>query len=196
MPKNQATNQDFPDNKFDEKLARLKRLEKIKNLGVNPYPEKFDKKQQLAEIKNLKEGTKVQTAGRIMTRRVMGKIIFSHLQDWSGKCQIVLNINEVGKEKFKWFVDNFDIGDFIGVVGDVFKTKAGEISILVKEYQFLGKALLPLPDKYHGIKDTDLIYRQRYLDLLMNEEAKKRFQFRSDFIKTIREFYWQEGFIE
>jgi lysyl-tRNA synthetase class 2 len=131
-----------------------------------------------------------------MTRRTMGKIAFCHIQDWSGKGQIVFNINEIGEEKFKWFVDHFDLGDFIGATGEIFTTKAGETSVLVKEYEFLGKALLPLPDKFHGLKDTDTIYRQRYLDLIMNEESKNRFQFRSDFIRAIREFYWKEKFME
>jgi len=183
-------------NPLDEKLMRLKRLEAIRAAGVNPYPEKFNKTHNLVDAKVAKEGTKVKSAGRIMTRRTMGKIAFCHLQDWSGKCQIVLNINEIGEEKFQWFIDHFDIGDFIGVSGKMFATKAGEVSILVKEYEFLGKALLPLPDKFHGLKDEDTIYRQRYLDLIMNEEAKRRFQFRSDFIRAIREFYWQENFSE
>ncbi|MEI6288669.1 MAG: lysine--tRNA ligase [bacterium] len=183
-------------NELDEKTMRLKRLEQIKSAGINPYPEKFDKQQTLAEAKLAQEGTSVMTAGRIMTRRAMGKIAFCHLSDWSGKCQIVLNINEIGEEKFQWFVENFDIGDFIGVEGEIFTTKAGETSVLVKNYEFLGKALLPLPDKFHGLKDTDTIYRQRYLDLIMNEESKKTFQFRSDFIRAIREFYWQEKFME
>lgn len=195
MPKNQPV-QEEKANDFDERLMRLKRLEAIKSAGVNPYPEKFDKTHNLVDAKVAKERTKVKSAGRIMTRRTMGKIAFCHLQDWSGKCQIVFNINEIGEERFKWFADNFDIGDFIGVTGEVFVTKAGETSILVKEYEFLGKALLPLPDKFHGLKDTDTIYRQKYLDLLMNEESKKVFQFRSDFIRAIREFYWQENFSE
>ena len=198
MSQKPSTDQDLksPESTLDEKIMRLKRLENIKSSSLNPYPEKFDKTHNLVDAKTAKEGTKIKTAGRIMTRRSMGKIAFCHLQDWSGKCQIVLNINEIGEEKFKWFVDNFDIGDFIGVTGEIFVTKAGETSILVKEYQFLGKALLPLPDKFHGLKDTDTIYRQRYLDLIMNEESKKRFQFRSDFIRSIREFYWQENFRE
>jgi len=194
MPPKQSIQEE--KNNFNERLMRLKRLEAIKLSGVNPYPEKFDKTHSLLEVKASKEGSRIKSAGRIMTRRIMGKIAFCHLQDWSGKCQIVFNVNEIGKEKFKWFIDNFDIGDFIGVLGEVFVTQAGEISILVKEYEFLGKALLPLPDKFHGLKDTDIIYRQRYLDLIMNEESKKRFQFRSDFIRAIREFYWQENFIE
>lgn len=183
-------------NPLDEKIMRLKRLESIKAAGINPYPEKFDKTHSLAEAKAAQEGTKVKTAGRIMTRRTMGKIAFCHLQDWSGKCQIVFNINEIAEEKFKWYVENFDIGDFIGVSGEIFVTKAGETSILVKEYEFLGKALLPLPDKFHGLKDEELTYRERYLDLVANEESFKRFKLRSEIIKSLREFYWGKGFIE
>ena len=181
---------------LDEKKMRLKRLESIKKSGVNPYPEKFEKINSLTQSKAAKEGAKVKTAGRIMTIRVMGKIIFCHLQDWSGRMQIVLNQQEIGEKKIDWFVDHFDLGDFIGVEGEIFTTKKGEISILVKNYEFLGKALLPLPEKWHGLKDEETIYRQRYLDLTMNEESKKRFQFRSDFIRVIREFYWQKGFME
>ncbi len=179
-----------------EREMRLERLEAIRKSGVNPYPEKFEKKQSLAEAKAEPEGTTVKTAGRIMTKRTMGKIAFCHLQDWSGKMQIVLNVNEIGEESLQFFAEHFDMADFIGVEGEIFKTQKGEISILVKKYTFLGKALLPLPEKFHGLKDEDTIYRQRYLDMLMNEDSKKRFQFRSDFIRAIREFYWQEGFIE
>lgn len=181
---------------LDEKAMRLKRLQAIKESGVNPYPEKFNKTHSLAEAKAAKEGTKVSTAGRIMTRRTMGKIAFCHLSDWSGKCQIVLNINEIGEEKFQWFTDHFDVGDFVGVSGEIFTTKAGETSILVKEYEFLGKALLPLPDKFHGLKDEDTIYRERYLDLIANDDSFTRFKLRSDIVKALREFYWSKGFIE
>jgi len=183
-------------NPLDERTMRKQRLEAIKSADVSPYPEKFDKKETLAQAKALKEGTKVRTAGRILTIRKMGKIAFAHLSDWSGRLQIVLNAHEIGDGKFKWFNDNFDLGDFVGVSGEIFTTKAGEISILVREYEFLGKALLPLPEKFHGLRDEDLIYRQRYLDLIANEDAKKRFQFRSDFIRVLREFYWQEKFME
>ncbi len=181
---------------LDERNMRLKRLESIKSAGINPYPEKFNKKQSLAEAKSAKEGAKIQTAGRIMTIRNMGKIAFCHLQDWSGKIQVVLKQDDLGQDKFKFFNDNFDMGDFIGVEGEIFTTQKGEISILAKDYQILGKALLPLPEKFHGLKDADTIYRQRYLDLLMNDNSKKRFQFRSDFVRALREFYWQEGFNE
>lgn len=190
------TNKTPLDNPLDERATRLARLQNIKKSGVNPFPEKYAKKQSLAEARSLKEGSKVQTAGRILTIRSMGKIAFCHLSDWSGKMQAVLNVNVIGEEKLQWFKDNVDMGDFLGVTGEIFTTKAGELSILVNEYQFLGKALLPLPEKFHGLKDTDTIYRQRYLDLIASDESMKRFKLRSEMIKAWREFYWSRGFIE
>ena len=180
----------------DEYQTRLQKLKKLKEQGINPYPDKFDKTQQLAEVLKLKLGTKVKTAGRLMTVRVMGKIAFGHIQDSSGRMQIVFKEDGVGKEELKKFVKFFDPGDFIGVEGEVFKTQKGELSILVKKFVLLGKTLRPLPEKWHGLKDQELKYRQRYLDLLSNAETFERFKLRSQFIKTLREFYWQQGFIE
>lgn len=180
----------------DEYQTRLNRLKKIKDEGVNPYPERFDKSQSLAEVLKLKMGSKVKTAGRLTTFRDMGKIAFGHIQDNTGKMQIALKQDELGKDKMKWFVKNFDSGDFVGVEGKVFKTQKGEISILVKKYTMLGKALRPLPEKFHGLKDQEAKYRQRYLDLISNKDTFNRFVFRSNFIRTIREFYWNQGFLE
>jgi len=194
MPNKPA--KETPPADHDEKKMRLERLENIKKSGINAYPDQFDKKQSLFEAKESKEGTEVKTAGRILTIRAMGKIAFCHLMDETGRLQIVLNINEIGEEKFKWFNDHFDLGDFIGVEGEIFTTKAGELSVLVKKYEFLGKALLPLPEKFHGLKDEEIIYRERYLDLATNEESFTRFKLRSDIVKSLREFYWSRGFTE
>lgn len=179
-----------------EKETRLKRLKKIKKAGIDPYPDRFEKKQSLIQAKAFKDGAEVKTAGRLMTRREMGKIIFCHLQDGSGKMQVVFKEDELGKEQLKSFLDLFDLGDFVGVEGKIFKTKRGEVSVLVEKYVMLGKALLPLPEKWHGLKDTEIIYRQRYLDLTANEDTLQRFIFRSDLIKSLREFYWEKGFVE
>ncbi|HUT21906.1 MAG TPA: lysine--tRNA ligase [Candidatus Bipolaricaulota bacterium] len=179
-----------------EQEARLQNLEKIRAAGIEPYPEKFEKKQTLAQAKKLFEGKKVSVAGRIMLLRDMGKLTFCHLLDASGKMQIVLKQDEVGKEAYKVFVKNFDIGDFLGVNGEIFTTQKGEISVLVKKYEFLGKALRPLPEKWHGLKDVETRYRQRYLDLIMNDEARQIFNLRSRLIKSLREFYWEQGFQE
>ena len=184
------------DNLNDEYKIRLAKLENIRKEGVNPYPEKFDKIQPLAEILSLALGTKIKTAGRLLTIRAMGKIVFCHILDDSGRLQIVLQKDEVGEKNLEWFLKFFDPGDFIGLAGEVFKTKKGEVSILVKDFVMLGKALRPLPEKWHGLKDQEALYRQRYLDLIANPETKQRFLLRSNFIKLLRDFYWQQGFIE
>jgi len=180
----------------EEKQQRLNKLQKIRESGINPYPEKFDKRENLAVAKLSKIGAKVQTAGRLMTLRDMGKITFAHLQDFTDRMQIVFKEEEIGKEEYKNILKTVDLGDFIGVEGEIFKTQKGEISVLVKKYQFLGKALLPMPEKWHGLQDQEAKYRQRYLDLIANRETLERFAFRSHLIKKIREFYWSEGFIE
>jgi len=184
------------NNPLDERQVRLQKLEKIKAAGLNPYPEKFDKPNSLIQAKTLKEGTKVKVAGRVMTKREMGKIAFYHLQDLSGKIQIVFKSDKIGQEPFKFLSKMVDLGDFLGIEGKIFTTQKGEISVLADKYVFLGKALRPLPEKWHGLKDPEIIYRQRYLDLLMNEDSKRIFEFRSNFIRAIREFYWQENFLE
>ncbi len=190
------TNKDQVSDQIDERTMRLARLKEIKSSGLNPYPEKFEKINDFAEAKNLPEGTAVKCAGRIMTSRIMGKIAFCHLQDWSGKMQAVLNVNELGEKDFDYFTKIIDLGDFLGVEGEIFITKKGEISILAKKLSFLGKALLPLPEKWHGLRDEELIYRERYLDLITNEKSMERFKLRSAIVKSLREFYWSRGFIE
>ena len=165
-------------------------------MGIQPYPEKFDKKQTLKQCKEMKEGKKVKTAGRLIMFRDMGKLTFAHLQDFSGRMQIAIKQDEIGKDDYKELMKIIDLGDFIGVEGEIFVTHKGEITILVKKWEFLGKALKPLPEKWHGLKDTEAKYRQRYLDLISNQETMERFKFRSEFIKELREFYWQNEFIE
>ena len=179
-----------------EEQIRLQKIEKLKEAGVHPYPEKFDKKQTMAECAAGKEGLKVKTAGRLIMFRDMGKLTFAHLQDFSGKMQIALKQDDLGKDNYKQMLKVLDLGDFIGVEGELFITHKGELTILVNKWTFLGKALKPLAEKWHGLKDREIAYRQRYLDLLSNRETMERFQFRSDFIRAIREFYWSKGFYE
>jgi lysyl-tRNA synthetase, class II len=179
-----------------EEQIRLQKIEKLKEAGVHPYPEKFDKKQTMAECAAGKEGLKVQTAGRLIMFRDMGKLTFAHLQDSTGKMQIALKQDDLGKDDYKQMLKVLDLGDFVGVEGELFITHKGELTILVNKWTFLGKALKPLPEKWHGLKDREIAYRQRYLDLLSNRETMERFQFRSNFIRAIREFYWSKGFYE
>jgi len=180
----------------DERKIRLAKLNKIKQEGIDPYPAKFDKKNSLAEAYNSKISAKVKTAGRIITIRDMGKLCFCHLMDESRKMQIVLQSDKIKPEDYKWFIKNLDIGDFIGVDGEIFKTKKGEISILVKNYILLAKALLPLPEKWHGLKDEEIKLRKRYLDFIANPELKELFYRKAKFWQTTRDFLRNEGFLE
>ncbi len=177
----------------DEYKIRLDKLKKIREKGINPYPDKFLKLQSVLEITNTKPGKQVKTAGRLLTIREMGKICFCHIQDSTAKIQIVIKQDDLD---LKEFLRIFDPADFIGVEGEVFVTKKGEHSILVKKYKLLSKALRPLPDKFHGLKDQEAIYRQRYLDLIASSNSFDRFILRSNFIKILREFYWSKDFIE
>lgn len=137
----------------------------------------------------------VKVAGRIMTRRLMGKASFVHLQDMSGRIQLYVRQDEIKDEKYNEFLD-FDLGDIIGVEGKLFKTKTGELSIRVTNLCLLTKSLRPLPDKYHGLSDQETRYRQRYLDLLVNENTRHTFLIRSKIIETIRQFLVARDFLE
>ncbi|MFA4953475.1 MAG: lysine--tRNA ligase [Candidatus Pacearchaeota archaeon] len=173
---------------------RIKKLGEIRKQGINPYPHKFDKKQEVKDcLKSL--GKKVKTAGRIMTKRDLGKIIFCDLQDQSGKIQIVLQQGET-PEKVKKLFKLVDVGDFVGVEGKVFKTKTKQISILMKKIEILSKAIKPLPEKWHGLQDKEERYRKRYLDLIMSPEIKPVFEKREKAIDAIRELLKKKGFSE
>ncbi len=169
--------------------VRREKLEKLQAEGKNPFEiTKFNKthtsKQIIDNYEEL-EGKDVTVAGRIMAKRIMGKASFCHIQDGEGKIQSYVSINELGEESYQQFKED-DIGDIIGITGFVFKTKTGEISIHAKEVTLLSKSLRPLPEKYHGLKDTDLRYRQRYVDLIMNPEVRDTFIIRSKIISKIR----------
>jgi len=183
---------------------RLKKLNEIRKLGIEPYPHKFEKKDNSNEIKatysKLKEDERtkdsVKIAGRIMTVRDMGNLAFSTIQDGQGKIQIVLQKGETPEETMNIFSKLIDAGDFIGVEGTVFKTRRGEVSVLVKNIEILTKAILPLPEKWHGIQDKEERYRKRYLDLVMNPEVKNVFIVREKIIDAIREYLKEKEFTE
>ncbi len=180
----------------NEAQMRLKKLEEIRAAGVNPYPAKFNKKNMVAEIKNVKDGKKLATAGRLMTKRVMGRLIFCHMEDQSGRAQIAVRQDVVGKDDFKFFAKKIDMGDFIGVEGEVFTTHKGEKTLLVKKYVLLSKALLPLPEKWHGLKDMEERLRKRYLDMIANPEVREMFIKKAKYYQAMREFLRQHGFVE
>ena len=175
---------------------RKRKLKELKKKGDNPYPSKFDKKHSIKDCLSSKIGTKIKTAGRVMTKREIGKIMFSDLQDFSGKIQTVLQDKETPAKDFNFFKRYIDIGDIIGIEGKTTKTKTGEKSVLVKKLTLLTKSLLPLPSKWHGFQDKEEKYRKRYLDLIMNPQVKEVFKKKNIFWKSIRDFMEGEGFIE
>ena len=183
--------------------AKKRKLEEIRKKGINPYPYKFefdnyseDLKNKFSKLKNnQKSNIKVSLAGRVMTIRNLGKLIFVTLLDGKGKIQIILQKQETDEEDFKLF-RLIDVGDFIGVHGRVMKTKTGEVSVIVKNLKILSKSLLPLPEKWHGIQDKEERYRKRYLDLIMNPEVKEIFEKRAKILDYIRELLKKKGFIE
>ena len=175
------------------KNERLEKLKKIRALGWNPYPANFDKKQTITHcLKSL--GKTVKTAGKIFSYREHGNISFADLKDETGKIQIFFQKKLLG-ENYK-NLKLLDIGDYLGVEGEVVKTTAGEISIAPTSYTLLTKSLLPLPSEFFGLKDTQVRYRQRYLDLISNEEVRKTFRLRSRIIGGIRRLMDERGFIE
>jgi lysyl-tRNA synthetase class 2 len=183
------------------RATRLQKLELLKNAGMNPYPSKVPRSFCLADAKaNFaeyeKSGKEVSLAGRIMAIRGAGSIIFVVLYDGKGKFQAVLKKDEIDEKLFKLFTDAIDIGDFISVTGTFFTTQRGEQSLQVKSWTIATKTLLPLPEKWHGIKDDDERYRKRYLDILMNEELRDLFIKKTKFWDVTRAFLKERGFLE
>ena len=175
---------------------RKRKIEELKKSGVEIYPSKFDKKNTVESCLKSKMGTKVETAGRLMSRRDLGKISFGKVRDSTGDIQIVLQDQKTSQKIFDFFLKYLDIGDFIGVQGEIFKTKTGEISILVDKLTLLSKSILPLPEKFHGLQDDEDRLRKRYLDIILNPEIKELFVKKSIFWRTIRNFMNEKGFLE
>ena len=207
----------------DESLMRLEKINRMRALGIIPYANKYDKKDSNASLLAKKDETfrsveevttsaekLFSTAGRVVLFRSFGKIAFAHLQDASGVIQLMFSrdnlVIDTGKElkdrlseemsAFKFMEKLVDLGDFIGVKGELFHTHKGELTLFVTEVKFLAKAIRPLPEKFHGLEDQEVKYRQRYLDLISNEETYQRMLFRSNFIRLLREFYYQNDFME
>ncbi len=179
--------------------VRLDKLKEMQAAGKDPFEiTKYDRTEMSMQIKNNYdeyENKDVSVAGRIMAKRVMGKASFVTIQDAEGKIQSYVSINDLGEESYKSF-KTYDIGDIIGIKGFVFKTKTEEISIHAKEVVLLSKSLRDLPEKFHGLKDVDLRYRQRYVDLIVNPEVKETFLLRSKILKAIKEYLDNNGFLE
>lgn len=178
---------------------RRDKLKALQDAGKDPFAEvKFERTAFAKEIiEDFKEdeNRNVTIAGRMMSKRIMGKASFAHMLDATAQIQLYVRKDELGEEEYAAF-KQLDIGDIIGVTGEVFRTHMGEISVKAKSIKLLSKSLLPLPEKWHGLKDADLRYRQRYVDLIVNPEVKRTFEARSKIIKLVREYLDELGFME
>ena len=194
--KNQSQN---TENLGELLKIRREKLAALQEAGKNPFEiTKYDVTHHSSDVKESfeeLEGKSVSLAGRIMSKRVMGKASFCHIQDLKGTIQVYVARDNIGEDSYKDF-KKYDIGDIVGISGEVFKTKTGEISIHATSVTLLSKSLQILPEKYHGLTNTDTRYRQRYVDLIMNEEVKDTFVKRSKIIKEIRNFLDERGFME
>lgn len=177
--------------------VRLAKIDVLKKAGMNPYPASLERTTTLAHLSDpFEEGIAHKLVGRVMAIRGSGAIMFIVLNDGTASFQAVLKKNEIKEELMKLFKDTVDVGDFVWFSGTTFTTERGQQSLLVEDWTMAGKSLLPLPDKHSGLKDTDEVYRKRYLDLLTNEESFQRFALRSKIIQKIRSFLDERGFIE
>lgn len=197
----QTNNQPVQEEPSLSELLQVRRdkLAALREQGQDPFViTRFDVTHHSDEIKERfeeMEGQGVRLAGRLMSKRGMGKAVFSDLQDGAGRIQLYVRIDDVGEEALAAF-KKYDIGDIVGVEGEVFRTKRGEISIKAKTVTLLSKSLLPLPEKFHGLTDVETRCRQRYVDLIMNPDVKRNFVIRSQFIKHVRDFMDARGYME
>ena len=196
----QENDSSVPLDGSDQFAVRQAKLDQLREAGQDPYRSNWEQTHTSVEALELlpedaEEGPEVSVAGRIVAFRLMGKASFLKIIDRDGKIQSYVRKDEIGEEEYARF-KKLDLGDFIGIRGPLFRTKTGEITIRAKEYGLVSKALRPLPEKWHGLTDNDQIYRQRYLDLIVNEDSRGRFLARSRVIREIREFFWERGFLE
>lgn len=175
---------------------RERKLGELANQGLNPYPASFDKKQTCEEALKSRAGSKVVTAGRLMSKRDLGKITFCVLRDGTADIQLVFQEDKTPAKVMNFFKNYFDTGDIAGVEGKIFKTKTGQTSILISKITMLSKSLLPLPEKWHGLQNEDERLRKRYLEIVMNPETRELFEKKAVFWKSVREFLSERGFLE
>ena len=205
---NKAVSDEQPnsDQAFSELLQiRRQKLGELEKIDVNPFGQKYERTHFAKELlsdyhTHTKEQLATQCivvsiAGRVMTKRGMGKASFAHIQDWTGQIQIYVREDLLTATQYATF-DLLDVGDIIGVEGELFKTKTGEMTVKAKSVHMLCKSLRPLPEKYHGLKDIELRYRHRYVDLIMNPEVRQTFTIRSKTIQAIRHFLNEQGYVE
>lgn len=185
---------------------RIEEVEELRKMGIEPYPYRFEKTHTTMDVRRkyeetlkvgeVKEDEKLSVAGRVMSIRHHGKSSFFHIKDSTGRVQIYINKQTVGDEKFKVFKKYVNIGDVVGIKGFPFKSRTGELTVFAEDFRILSKALRTLPEKWHGLKDKEIIYRQRYVEMIINDSALERFKKRFEVIKLIRDFLDNKGFIE
>jgi len=176
---------------------RVDKLNALKEIGVAPYGARFDKPISIASLaKDYKENAQAQTAGRVTALREHGKSTFLDLRDAGGRIQVYVKSDTIGPDVYNNIFKRIDIGDILGVKGKLFKTRTGEVTINAEEITLLAKGLRPLPEKWHGLKDVEIRYRQRYVDLIVNEAVRKVFELRSKIVSKIRNFLDEKGFLE
>ena len=200
MSEQKTNQQPQPEQDLSEQTrVRREKLAALQAAGEDPFQiTKYVVSYHSADIKEsfeALEGQTVSVAGRIMSKRGMGKAVFCDLQDVKGRIQLYVRVDELGEEEFAKFKKT-DIGDIVGVGGEVFKTKRGEISVKAHKVVLLSKSLLPLPEKFHGLTDKETRYRQRYVDLIMNEDVRRTFQIRTAFIKHVRKYLDDRAYLE
>lgn len=189
----------------DQLQVRRDKMMSLRDNGMDPFGKRFERSETTEGIKNKYEDqskeelesleASVTIAGRVMTKRGKGKAGFAHIQDLTGQIQIYVRQDAIGEDAYSVF-NSVDLGDIVGVKGTIFKTKVGELSVKATEFTFLTKALRPLPEKFHGLKDVEQRYRQRYLDLISNEESRETFIARSKIIRAMRRYLDDQGFLE
>ena len=201
MAENEKKNSAAPQEENLSQLTKVRRdkLRELQESGNDPFQiTKYEVNNDSANIKanfDALEGSEVSIAGRLMSKRGMGKVSFCDLQDKSGRIQLYARKDEMDEAEYNRF-KKFDIGDIVGVKGVVFRTQRGEMSVRVETVTLLSKSLLPLPEKFHGLTNTELRYRQRYVDLIVNPEVKRTFVLRSQFVKHVRDFLDGRGYME
>ncbi|MHB0857395.1 MAG: lysine--tRNA ligase [Anaerolineae bacterium] len=190
----------MPD--LDQREQRVAKLDALRARGIDPYPARIARTHTTAEAiaafeqASSDDAILVQVAGRLLSSRGMGKSTFAHIQDNAGKLQLYLRKDLLGDETYELFRRDVDLGDYVAAQGRLFRTRTGEVTVEVESLQIISKALLPLPEKWHGLKDVELRYRQRYLDLIANEDVRQVFVTRSRIVSSIRRYLDERGFLE
>ena len=180
----------------NELEARLQKAENIRARDGVVWKDKFDRSATIAAAREMADGTPVRLAGRVTALRWLGKLMFGRIYDIDGEIQFSMSREELGEETYRFMKANVDLGDFIGITGELYHTTAGELTVKVSEYEILSKALRPLPEKFHGLTDMETRYRQRYLDIISNEDTRRTMKMRFRMLRLIRDYLNENGFVE